>query len=104
MGNIIANKSGASFEFQWDWSDFNAAVDQMGDEANALMSRAIAGVLRKEMESVRQQLKRGMGIHGSIQDVVADSLAVEEWGTAEGGAAMVRFGSEPMDRGGVTGS
>ena len=103
-GSIIANKSGASFQFEWDWTQFNKAIDQMDSEANALMSKAIADVLRKELEAVRQQLKRGMGISGSIQDVVGDSFVVEEFIPGVGGNTMVRAGSDPMDTGGVTGS
>jgi len=91
--------AGVSYTFNWDYSEVRRALAGMDIEANKLMSKAISGVLRKEMETTRRNLKRGVrGMSGSMQDIVADSLVVES-GTMDGGAA-VRFGADPIDRGG----
>ena len=104
MVNLYTNRdSPVSFSISWDYHEIEAALAKMDREANKLISRAISGVLRKEMENTRRRLKTGArGMSGSMQDIVADSLIVEE-GVDSMGWAAVRFGADPIDEGGPAG-
>ena len=104
MVNVYSRRdSPVSFSVSWDYREIKRALEKMDKEANKLISRAISRVLRKEMENTRRRLKTGArGMSGSMQDIVADSLIVEE-GIDNMGWASVRFGADPIDEGGPAG-
>lgn len=97
-------KDGGSVEVSIDFTEVNRAISFMESESGAAMADAIAQVLRGQVTKTQGFInssvpprKRFMG------KKVADSLMVEAGVTAVG-EAQVRFGSDPMDGGGVTGS
>jgi hypothetical protein len=103
MADVYYTGTDTSYSFTWDYSQVQEALDKMDRDSNKLISRAISGVLRKEMENTRRRLKTGArGMRGSMQDIVADSLIVEE-GVDSMGWASVRFGADPIDEGGPAG-
>jgi hypothetical protein len=104
MVNVHGSRdSPVSFSYSWDYRQIKNALRRMDRESNKLLSNAISGVLRKEMENTRRRLKTGSrGMSGSMQDIVADSLIVEE-GLDRSGWASVRFGADPIDEGGPAG-
>ncbi len=101
--DISLTRGNISISSKWDWRQFDAAVKEMDRTASEIMAKAIADVLRKQIPA--SQSKILSSVPPSQQDMaiaVADSLMVESGHRDK--TAEVRFGSDPMDEGGVTGS
>ncbi len=77
---------------------------EMDRTAGAIMAEAIKDVLRVELPVTQRELNSGADVrHRFMARKVADSLVIE-LGEDEGGRAVVRFGSDPIEQGGVEGS
>tara|TARA_R110000744_G_scaffold26942_3_gene66033 strand:+ start:40 stop:621 length:582 start_codon:yes stop_codon:yes gene_type:complete len=81
-----------------------AAIKTMQTTSADIMANAIFKVLKNQIGQTQSQIKRDSGVrqHAMAQKV-ADSLIVEI-GENHNSKAEVRFGSDPIDSGGVTGS
>jgi hypothetical protein len=100
---IKGDRGEVSINAYWDWSQYDAAVKEMDRTASEIIAKAIADVLRAQMSKTQRKIMSDTP--PSQQDMaiaVADSLMVESGHRDK--TAEVRFGSDPMDAGGVTGS
>tara|TARA_Y100001972_G_scaffold125252_2_gene176066 strand:- start:366 stop:947 length:582 start_codon:yes stop_codon:yes gene_type:complete len=98
------SRGGASIETSLDFTEVNRAIAFMESKSGESMADAIAQRLRKQVPRTQSFISSSMPPRKRFMGrAVADSLAVDIGVTAVG-EAQVRFGSEPMDDGGVTGS
>ncbi len=86
----------------WDFSEAEAAVAVMNKSAAKLMGDAISDVIKQEMRTTIKMIKSAQRARGDIYDTVANSLITDQ--VSKGGLVEVRFGSDPIDQGGVEGS
>jgi hypothetical protein len=90
--------------FQYDSRQIDRLVGDFAQNANEQMEEAIVDILKRELKNTQQYIKQSLP--PSQQDMatkVADSLMVETL-KSNNGEVEVRFGSDPMDDGGVEGS
>jgi hypothetical protein len=90
--------------FQYDSRQIDRLVGEFAHNANEQMEQAIVDILKRELKNTQQYIKQSLP--PSQQDMatkVADSLMVETL-KSNSGEVEVRFGSDPMDDGGVEGS
>jgi hypothetical protein len=90
--------------FQYDSRTIDRMVGEFGKNANDQLEEAIVDILKRELKNTQRYIQSELP--PSQQDMatkVADSLAVEVL-KSRSGEVEVRFGSEPMDGGGVSGS
>lgn len=93
----------SSVHFEMSGMPFDKMKNQMKSTAGKVMANAIKEVLREEVSPTQSQITRDAGPQlRSIASLVADSLIVEV-GSNTRDVAEVRFGSDPMDKGGVEG-
>lgn len=104
MVDAYVERRGMEFGIKWDWRQFNSAVDTMDRTASEVMADAIKDAMMEELGGVQGYIKQSSPVnHRYMANDVADSLIIEE-GRSSDDTAMVRFGSDPIDNGGVTGS
>jgi len=101
--NVNYSTGESSVHFEMSGMPFDRMRQQMATTAGKVMAQAIKDVLREEITPTQSQIRGDAGpqLRG-IASLVADSLMVEV-GSNTGGEAEVRFGSDPMDTGGVVG-
>ena len=88
----------------WDFTEVNRAIAFMESNAGESMADAIALKLKEQMRKSQNYINSSVRPrHRVMGQRVADSLMVEV-GVSAVGEAQVRFGSDPMDSGGVRGS
>ena len=95
--------SAVGFKMNFDDRQMQAKFAEMDQTAGSIMANAIKDVLRAAVPETQRKLNQANPRHRFMAQKVADSLIVE-MGENEGGVAEVRFGSDPIDEGGVTGS
>jgi hypothetical protein len=92
------------FDLTIDTRQTDAAIKEMKRTAGRLMAEAIYEVLKAEIGPTQSHLKSQSSVRQqNMANKVADSLIVEI-GEDNNEQAMVRFGSNPIDTGGVEGS
>ena len=102
--NTTLQSSSGKVVSSWDFTEVNRAIGFMEDNAGKSMADAIKEALRKQANKTQSYIMRESSQrHRVMSKEVADSIAVDI-GVTAGGEAQVRFGSEPMDDGGVSGS
>lgn len=90
--------------FQYDSRVIDKLVGDFAENANKQLEEAIVDILKRENRKTQNYIKRELP--PSQQDMaqkVADSLAIEVL-KSNNGEVEIRFGSNPMDDGGVEGS
>jgi hypothetical protein len=101
---ISKNYDGNRVDVSFDFTEVNRAIAFMESNAGAEMANAIADRLRRQIPRTQSMINSSVPPRKRFMArEVADSLAVDI-GVSAAGEAQVRFGSEPMDDGGVTGS
>lgn len=98
------NKGSTSSTFQYDSSQIDKLVGKFAREANEYLEDAIFQILKKQLPKTQRYIVSSLP--PSSKDMahkVADSLQIEQLKSREGGVQF-RFGSAPMDDGGVKGS
>ena len=91
-----------ALNYEWDFVEAEAAVARMNKEAAGVIGGAISDVIKEEMRTTIKMIKSAQRVRGDIYETVADSLIVEKGG--RGQLTEIRFGSDPIDKGGVEGS
>tara|TARA_R100001015_G_C4634650_1_gene201626 strand:- start:4809 stop:5405 length:597 start_codon:yes stop_codon:yes gene_type:complete len=92
------------FDLTIDTRQTKAAIKEMERTAGQIMAQAIYDVLKGEIGPTQGHLKQQSSVRQqNMANKVADSLIVEI-GEDQNQQAMVRFGSHPIDEGGVSGS
>ena len=80
------------------------AIREMERTSAEIMANAIFKVLKRQLSTSQSQIKKDAPVRQqAMAQKVADSLIVEI-GQNHNQKAQVRFGSDPIDTGGVTGS
>ena len=88
----------------FDFTEVNRAIAFMESNAGKSMADAIESKLKEQLRKSQGYINSSVRPrHRVMGQRVADSLAVEV-GVSAAGEAQVRFGSDPMDDGGVEGS
>tara|TARA_R100000231_G_scaffold45307_2_gene39086 strand:- start:867 stop:1427 length:561 start_codon:yes stop_codon:yes gene_type:complete len=90
--------------FHYDSRTIDRLVGEFGKNANEQLENAIVDILKRELRNTQRYIKGELP--PSQQDMataVADSLAIEVLKSKQG-EVEIRFGSDPMDGGGVSGS
>jgi hypothetical protein len=101
--NITTNREPMNLNLRWDTRQMDAANKAMDATAAGIIAMAIKEVLRAEISPTQSQIFRDTPpSQRDMATAVADSLTVEAGHRDK--TAEVRFGSDPMDSGGVTGS
>jgi hypothetical protein len=101
---ISQNYDGNRVDVSFDFTEVNRAIAFMESNAGAEMADAIADRLRRQIPRTQSMINTSVPPRKRVMAKdVADSLAVDI-GVNAGGEAQVRFGSEPVDEGGVEGS
>ena len=101
---ISQSYEGNRVDVSFDFTEVNRAIAFMESNAGAEMADAIAQRLRQQIPRTQSMINSSVPHNRRVMGrEVADSLAVDI-GISPAGEAQVRFGSEPMDEGGVTGS
>lgn len=99
-----ANNKYMGFDLTIDTRQTDAAIKEMERTAGQIMAQAIFNVLKGEIGPTQSHLKQKSSVRQqNMANKVADSLIVEI-GEDQNQQAMVRFGSHPIDDGGVEGS
>jgi len=88
------------FAYTIDFSEIDGAIKQMDKDAAKLIKKAIKKVFTKEKQNTKKRLSSGR--YANMGGKVADSLDVEE--VKESNKFGIRFGSQPINSGGATGS
>jgi len=102
--NIDMTTDFASVHFKMSDAPFNSMSKRMEKTSGEIMARAIKEVLREEVSQTQSELIRDAGPKlRAMAGIVADSLIVEVGNNANN-EAEVRFGSDPIDNGGVEGT
>lgn len=104
--NHTINYSGrdGNAQVSFDFTEVNRAIEFMESNAGKEMANAIAQALRRQASRTQSYINQSVPPNKRVMGKeVADSIGVDI-GVTAGGEAQVRFGSEPMDEGGVTGS
>ena len=92
------------FSLEIDCRQTDAAIKEMERTSAEIMAQAVYNVLKRQLPKSQSQIKRDAPVRQqAMAQKVADSLVVEI-GTNHNQKAEVRFGSDPIDTGGVTGS
>ena len=100
----MANRFGMGFSLEIDTRQTDAAIKEMERTSAEIMADAIYDVLKAQIPTSQSQIKRDAPVRQqAMAQKVADSLIVEI-GENHNQKAEVRFGSDPIDEGGVTGS
>ena len=100
----MANGFGMGFSLQIDTRETEAAIRTMEDTSAELMAEAIFNVLKRQIPKSQAQIKKDAPVRQQAMALkVANSLVVEI-GRNHNQMAEVRFGSDPIDEGGVSGS
>lgn len=98
------NTDSGSITGTWDFTEVNRAIAFMESNAGESMADAIASKLKEQMRKSQNYINSSVQPrHRVMGQEVANSLMVEV-GVSAVGEAQVRFGSDPMDSGGVRGS
>ncbi len=102
--NYTQNDEYLSMNFQLSDGPFKSLSRSMENTSAEIMAKAIKEVLQEELSRTQSELKKDAGpkLRYMANDV-ADSLIVEV-GNNRNGVAEVRFGSDPIDSGGVEGT
>ena len=101
--NVSMTTDFASVHFTMSDGPFNSMSKSMDRTSGEIMARAIKEVLREELSRTQTELKKDAGPKlRYMANEVADSLIVEV-GNNSNNEAEVRFGSDPIDSGGVEG-
>ena len=102
--NVNMTTDFASVHFKMSDAPFNSMSKRMDKTSGEIMARAIKEVLREELSRTQSELKKDAGPKlRYMANEVADSLIVEVGNNANN-EAEVRFGSDPIDSGGVEGT
>ena len=102
--NGSAKNKYMGFDLTIDTRQTDAAIKEMERTAAKVMAQAIYEVLKAEIGPTQRHLKEKATVRQqNMANKVADSLIVEI-GEDENQQATVRFGSNPIDEGGVEGS
>lgn len=102
--NVSMSTDFVSAHFTMSDGPFNAMSKNMERTAGEIMAKAIKEVLREELSRTQSELKKDAGPKlRAMAGIVADSLIVEV-GNNQNNEAEVRFGSDPIDSGGVEGT
>tara|TARA_R110000744_G_scaffold33061_8_gene77065 strand:- start:1204 stop:1761 length:558 start_codon:yes stop_codon:yes gene_type:complete len=88
--------------YKWDFEEAEAAVAIMNKEAAAIMGKGIASIIEQEMRTTIKMIKSAQRVRGDIYETVSDSLITEEG--HRGQTTEIRFGSDPIEKGGAEGS
>ena len=100
----MANSFGMGFSVEIDDRQTRAAIKEMERTSADIMANAIYEVLKGQVGPTQSQIKRDSPVRQqAMAQKVADSIIVEV-GQNHNQKAEVRFGSDPIDQGGVTGS
>jgi hypothetical protein len=100
----MVNRFGMGFSLEIDTRQTDAAIKTMEQTSAEIMANAIYNVLKKQIPTSQSQIIRDASVRQqNMARKVADSLIVEV-GENHNQKAEVRFGSDPIDEGGVTGS
>lgn len=101
--NVDMTTDFVSVHFKMSDAPFKAMSKGMERTSGEIMAKAIKEVLREELSRTQSELKKDAGpkLRG-MAGIVADSLIVEV-GNNTNNEAEVRFGSDPIDSGGVEG-
>jgi len=90
--------------FQYDSRTIDRMVGEFGRNANDQLEQAIVDILKRELRNTQSFIVQELPpSQADMAHKVADSLAVEVL-KSRSGEVEVRFGSQPMDDGGVSGS
>lgn len=101
--NVDMQREPMSLNLRLDTRQMDAANKAMDATAAGIIAKAIKEVLRAEISPTQSQIFRDTPpSQRDMATAVADSLTVEAGHRDK--TAEVRFGSDPMDSGGVTGS
>ena len=106
MGKITGRSDGRfmGFSFEIDSTKLDRNIKELERRSSEIMADAMFQVLKRQIPTSQSQIKRDSPVRQqAMAQEVADSLAVEV-GVSGNQKAEVRFGSDPMDRGGVEGS
>ena len=106
MSTITGKVDGglAHFSLRIDTRQTDAAIKEMERTSAQIMAEAIYGVLKNQIPKSQRQILQDTPVRQqAMAHKVADSL-IAEIGQDQNQKAMVRFGSDPIDQGGVTGS
>jgi hypothetical protein len=100
----MGNSFGMGFSVQIDDRQTRAAIKEMERTSADIMANAIFQVLKGQVGPTQSQIKSDSPVRQqAMAQKVADSIIVEI-GENHNQKAEVRFGSDPIDSGGVTGS
>ena len=100
----MTNRFGMGFSVEIDDRQTRAAIKEMERTSAEIMANAIFEVLKNQVGPTQSQIKRDSSVRQqAMAQKVADSIIVEV-GENHNQKAEVRFGSDPIDEGGVTGS
>ena len=100
----MGNSFGMGFSVEIDDRQTRAAIKEMERTSADIMANAIYEVLKGQVGPTQSQIKRDSPVRQqAMAQKVADSIIVEV-GQNHNQKAEVRFGSDPIDQGGVTGS
>lgn len=101
--NVSYSTDFVSGHFTMSDGPFNSMSKDMDRTSGEIMAKAIKEVLRGELSRTQSELKKDAGPKlRYMANEVADSLIVEVGNNANN-EAEVRFGSDPIDSGGVEG-
>lgn len=90
--------------FQYDSRTIDKLVGKFANDANKQLEEAIVEILKREARNTQRYIKGSLPpSQRAMATTVADSLSVEVLKSNQG-EVEVRFGSSPMDEGGVSGS
>tara|TARA_Y100000592_G_C5444566_1_gene305280 strand:- start:23 stop:583 length:561 start_codon:yes stop_codon:yes gene_type:complete len=104
MVDAYSTKGDFSFGVKWDWREADRAIATMDATASEVMAEAIKDAMMEEMANTQRYIRDSVPVRQRYMGFkTSNSLIVEE-GRAADGLAEVRFGSDPIDSGGVEGS
>ena len=102
--DVHMTRGESSVHFTMKDQPFNNMRKRMENESGKIMAQAIKEVLREQISPTQSQIKRDTGPKlRAMGQIVADSLIVE-LGSNRQNEAEVRFGSDPIESGGVEGT
>ena len=102
--NLNVNSGFVKSSFSYDTRQIDKLVKDFAEDAHKQMEDAIWAILKKQLPKTQRYIVSSLP--PSSKDMahkVADSLEIEQLKSREGEVEF-RFGSNPMDDGGVTGS
>ena len=89
---------------EYDSAEIERLVGKFAENVERQMEKAIVEILKRELRNTQSYIKNEVPPRQKgLSTKVADSLAIETLESADG-EVHIRFGSDPMEEGGVEGS